>query len=1812
MEFVDVFSANKENEEKNLMKKSNKTTKELSNVDATTEESPVVQNTEEITNVIENKSNNLDNLTLTTEETNTDLEVDPEDLMEATKMVDLTRGFVDMSNGKEGATPMEMLFGVKDNIEILTSPEELQQYKYDHQTKWENFLDFVGDGISKNVAAAPFEAAKMPGQMLTYLGMATTSFGGETLGKKMIELGNLWSNTYQNAIEHFGLVSENSQWGAAIGGVLGDVVTSFGVGAGLKIVPKFFNKQASKYIEKTALKAAVKEKMIVGRAEGIKNFGLRDTKLLKAAELVRKVTTNPISAGAASAIMAKDGLGYVDERIRKYQNDEGEIQWDKFVKEAGRETAAVTTYGLATSATEALFGLGPILKMFGGKGEVTINAIRNIVSDKKIAGYLSNHAIGSFILMNSVKEGATEVLQEIEQITTDWAYKLKENNDDGTFEYKAKSNQEICTRLLMAGVIGGVLGGAFSFSEAVENKKQFVNNVSKMLTETGNMDSELADKRAKELYKRYYSSVAPDFAANLVAQKSFTSNTGLQYEKLVKSIETTMENKIGDPRINTLDTALISKQIASVLPTLANNLGLDLSKWEEHLTFKRIISNRSTKPGEKLRDFEGVRILWDDKPITSYSVQKMQGNADADTRLTETEDYSREDYDTYQEYSKQDYEDATPEVKQQMDDLGVKEGYVNRLDGTLATPETAKVIEKVQNSIDSQIKALREKLPKDWENKRLGAFDFATASILLNPKLLNETTVSHEVGHLWFETMFSAWKNDLITDKLLHDNFTKLMLECRINPDQPSLTRRQSEFLADLFSAYLHDATIDGKITQRLKNKDFKKALDNISDEYKKSAISAFNKVNNAKISISPATKDFLTNVLGIKPQAINTPVVDSKGQPTLKGTTSKETPAVEDSVKISEEQDNIDKAVKEVNPKLANSKVLYDTLDTLSTYPEFSEDNVRGLDTEYVVKHNIDQINMAMNIVESDLDYARALIDGGQVYLSTQEPSLLLTPLEIVYEQKMLELGNIDEFWRVKQKRSFEATKNGQEIQANAIGKRDQFSIDTNIDKILFYRYDEAFLKIKRFVKGTKDAKKGVQEYIDSRASELAKTNKPLAELIEKVRKDVNLKKNDSILFQTLPTKEEVQVESAFRAATTLYPKNKATLQTYKDMIEKASVDSILSKIATDFNATGKAKEAIEKPNTYQVTYDFLVSKYNELFNIRLSKEELSALQNKIDEVKTKIEDISNLSVLEDGNKLIEQFKLMQELDIYTKEMTPSNSLAVASSVISKANLLASLNSPVTNIFSNTIFGVEEMLERRITNYATTGNLVIRGYIPKDVIDNYKAFSRKFFNETGLMISVMEGNDIRNLVKGDASYTHSQGEGKIRAIGRFAEKYIYKYGLSWYDNLSKHFAFVDSLDIQIKTYIDKNYPDLTRDQKVLKAKELFEDAININPKTKEGIEFRKNAQIEAHTATFTNDGILADYATGLRNLLNNAQPGLGDFLVPFAKTPANVAALGLEASGGILYSLFHIKEIAEDIRLGRMSDVSRRAIQFAVRNGLGVLLAAIIGSMLDDDSYIPPYQTCTQKDRDLVRNKNASYNSIRFGNTYVSIDYLGPLGAVLAGVLLAKKRKSVFGYAKGIALQMTNIPGIDVGSEIITTAEDMSENSERLREKADDVLSSVISRLLPMSAINSITQLFQDTEKEYRDHVVLKFLNNDKISYTTGGSIERTMLDKLNKFIFGSRVKVGKDNEVSRELDRLNSEGFGVSLRQVTKGNSKKLKGLTDEQKQALEVKFSAKFNKELKKLISSSTYKRLSDEEKQKRIKKLKTRVFKSVDIK
>lgn len=627
---------------------------------------------------------------------------------------------------------------------------------------------------------------------------------------------------------------------------------------------------------------------------------------------------------------------------------------------------------------------------------------------------------------------------------------------------------------------------------------------------------------------------------------------------------------------------------------------------------------------------------------------------------------------------------------------------------------------------------------------------------------------------------------------------------------------------------------------------------------------------------------------------------------------------------------------------------------------------------------------------------------------------------------------------------------------------------------------------------------------------------------------------------------------------------------------------DDIVKKIGEELGITEFYQTDYTELNSYKA-----VEKYvEERIGTSLTIEQARNIITRADNIGKDIENSSSVT----GNPSVDFFVKVKELEDYANSLSPSSNLRVLVSVVGRGNLLSSLKSPLTNIVSNTSHSIYRHILRRINLQQNTD------FISNDKKKAVYDYSWEIFKKTGYNVNNMQ-EDI-NTYLGE-SITHSQGDGKIRALGRFYENLIFKWSLGAGDVYFKDRAFVDYLALKASK----------EGKTAEKANKLFDDAILIEPKTDDGKRLRQEAIEESLITTFQNKGVISEKALKARSSLDFGA-GFGEAIAPFIKTPANVVGVGLEAGFGGVKAV--ASEIIRDIKAGKIQKPTQENINLMVNNGLGLVLAFLLTMNLDDDDYMPAYAMATSKDKQLAKQLNIPFNAIRIGNTWFSLDYLGPLASPIVGVLQAKREEGflnkIFGYSKSAGIQSLTLPAFG-------NIADMFENIKNsLRKTADDIIpdtvdsliGQVYSRLTP-AIISDIAKAFDDYDREAKDHRIMAKIPfvreklDKKINLTTGKAekIDNAIVD----IFAGSRVKVQVRNKVADEFSRLNNAGYGVSLTDVTQRGL--LSTVSEPYKKEIREKFAREYAKEVNKLINSPLYKRKSDEDKKESIDKVKRKI-------
>lgn len=600
---------------------------------------------------------------------------------------------------------------------------------------------------------------------------------------------------------------------------------------------------------------------------------------------------------------------------------------------------------------------------------------------------------------------------------------------------------------------------------------------------------------------------------------------------------------------------------------------------------------------------------------------------------------------------------------------------------------------------------------------------------------------------------------------------------------------------------------------------------------------------------------------------------------------------------------------------------------------------------------------------------------------------------------------------------------------------------------------------------------------------------------------------------------------------------------------------------------------------------YSYIKRYVNERLGLGMSKTEAETIIRKADDMLASLQN----SMSKTGNPNVDYFVKLKDMESYANSLAPSSEARVAMSVIGRGNLLASIKSPVTNIVSNGFVGAFRGAVRRI-------NLgVANSIVSPELIKQNKAYSWEIFKKTGYNVNNITKDKPRNLILGE-KLTHSEGKGFIRKLGRIYENTVYKWGLGAGDVLFKDYAFTDYVALKSTKLANGD---------VNKANEIFEDACLIEPKTKEGAEIREEAIQESLIATYQNDSAISDRALKVRKTMDFGV-GFGEFIAPFVKTPANVVSMGLKSGFGGVKAI--VSEIQRDLKAGKIQPMTKENIDLLVQNGLGVLVASLLISAIDDEDYMPPYALASSKDKQLAKELNIPYNAIRIGNTWVSLDYLGVLASPLVGLLQARREdgviNSIFGYAKSGGIQALSIPAFgniaDLFENIKNTVR--KDGVDALADAGGEVLEQAYARAVP-SIISDVAKALDLYDRETKGNEIITKIpfareTADKRVSATTGKAEK-LGNPVFDILFGARVKEQVSNPVAEELLRLNNAGWGVSLTTVTRSGL--LSELDEETKQKVREDFATEYSKDVSRLIKSFRYSKADDEEKQDMINKI-----------
>ena len=610
---------------------------------------------------------------------------------------------------------------------------------------------------------------------------------------------------------------------------------------------------------------------------------------------------------------------------------------------------------------------------------------------------------------------------------------------------------------------------------------------------------------------------------------------------------------------------------------------------------------------------------------------------------------------------------------------------------------------------------------------------------------------------------------------------------------------------------------------------------------------------------------------------------------------------------------------------------------------------------------------------------------------------------------------------------------------------------------------------------------------------------------------------------------------------------------------------------------------------------------------------------------------DLGKSDKLAENIKWGESYKALAE---YTDELMPKSLIRGLLQKYGRASMLASWKTPFLNVESNTINAVTEAIVRR----AKAGSVV--SSVERGVEKEYIKFANKMFKETGIdftrMISLEDTVTGINRVVGEKS----QNIG-VKPLDNVSD-FVFNTLLTTPDVAFSSVAFTDSLALQASKMAGG-------DAKL--ATKLFKEATEVGARGRAGV-LREIAIADARLATYTNDSWSAKASEQLRDFLNKA--GIGDWVMPFIKTPANVAELGADYAGlGVVKGGIAIgKHFMTGKKIDRLE--MRSAMSDIVRSGLGMVVAYTLATLVKPENFNAAYDPRKVKINQIG---NLGYNAVKmktpFGERWMSTDYLGPLGVPFVAMMYAKKYKNKgTGYVTGATTQYLNqLPLID-GAKVFDYLQKLTNPNENsmgrvtssmLREMGD----GISARLIPgisYDLARATDSVQRDThQKKFVVHTPLFDMNFDKFmqkipylgfneKYSKKGlpmktdTLGRIMYEStpLESMLFGARDRVARTDKLTGEILRLRDAGQTPSIKDLRFSHSAKVDELKEKvgKDKFIDVarnygeRMAVEFDKEINRKnrikvgrTSYAPYEQMSDEVKKKRLYDIGQKLYEKV---
>lgn len=579
------------------------------------------------------------------------------------------------------------------------------------------------------------------------------------------------------------------------------------------------------------------------------------------------------------------------------------------------------------------------------------------------------------------------------------------------------------------------------------------------------------------------------------------------------------------------------------------------------------------------------------------------------------------------------------------------------------------------------------------------------------------------------------------------------------------------------------------------------------------------------------------------------------------------------------------------------------------------------------------------------------------------------------------------------------------------------------------------------------------------------------------------------------------------------------------------------------------------------------------------LTPEETQTIMNIMDEVKN----------MEDGYE--KRVKLAEIQKLMTDKLPPERGAGIKAWM--RISMLFNPKTQVRNILGNAVIaptnafsdlfasGIDKMISKK-TNVRTTG------------APNLKSYGKGF--KTGLYQSY---NDFK---KGINTRNIEGNRFEITQGKSFNDKNVIGKNLNRVDNL---LSFM--LDAGDRGFYEASFTNSINNQMILnKTNKITQEMIDI-------------ATSEALSRTWQDNNNYTRFVLQTRNALNKINVkgyGLGDILIPFAKTPANLTKAIVDYSPvGLINAINSGINLKNSLENGQFTPQMQHDFVQRLGKATAGTMLYLIGLALAKVGITNGESDDDKDTRNFMKNTlGINSYSIKIGGKTFTYDWAQPIAAPLSITAnIEKNRKENVSTLENILSSLDTAGNILLEQSFMDSINTVLNNNDGIVTGIQEAILELPSRAIPTFS-KQIVDLTDSTQRQTFEYNAPLKTSVNKIkakipglskqlapSVDTMGRDIQKYGDKNNVFnVFLNPANVNSENlsESASEIYRLYKETGDttimprVSPYYINKNGEKTI--LTSEQR-AYYQKTSGKIIEDnVKKLLKNRTYNSLSDEEK------------------